>query len=76
MMNRFLKIFGRLERPAGWTLLIVGFLSFWAVLFDIIITKDAKFATLLISLDLFCSGFSAAQEAEENVNSAASKEKE
>lgn len=74
-MRAFLRLFGRMERPAGWIMLLAGFVSFFATLFNIIVTGQAKFATLLISLDLFCSGFSAAQEAEENVRSAAKQAK-
>jgi len=59
-----LRVFARVERPAAWLLLAGGTATFVAVLFDLIATGGAKWATLLIAADLIVSGFSAVQEAE------------
>jgi len=62
--RRVLRLFGRLERPAAWLLLVGGMITFIAVALDLIRTGNAKWATLLIAADLIVSGFSAVQEAE------------
>lgn len=49
-----------------------GAVTFVAVLFDLIQTGDAKWATLLIAADLVVSGFGAVQEAENDLDSEAS----
>lgn len=43
-----------------------GTVTFLAVVFNLIATGNAKWATLLIAADLTVSGFSAVQEAEED----------
>lgn len=75
ILKRLLKVFGRLERPIGWGMLLGSVVAFALVWYDVIKTGDFKFGTLLIALDLFGTGFGLAQEAEENVNSEASKVK-
>lgn len=61
------RAFGRAQRPAAWVLLVGGGVTFLAVLFDLVRTGDARWATLLISADLVVSGFGAVQEAEGQV---------
>jgi hypothetical protein len=64
--RQILAVFGRIERPAAWGLLIGGFVTFIGVLFDLIATGNAKWATLLIAADLVVSGFGAVQEAHDD----------
>jgi hypothetical protein len=70
--RRLLRLFGRAQRPAAWSLMLGGAVTFVAVLFDLIQTGDAKWATLLIAADLVVSGFGAVQEAENDLDSEAS----
>jgi len=62
--RRLLAVFGRMQRPAAWVLMTGGAVTFLAVLFDLVKTGTAKWATLLVAADLVVSGFSAVQEAE------------
>lgn len=64
--RRVLAAFGAFERPAAWVLLVGGFVVFVGVLFDLIATGNAKWATLLIAADLVVSGFGAVQEAHDD----------
>ncbi len=57
-----LKGFGRIQAPAAWTLLFGGIITFLGVVFGLIATGDAHWATLLISADLIVGGFAATQE--------------
>lgn len=59
-----LPIFGAVQRPAAWCLLIGGTLTFFAVLSNLIATGTAKWATLLVAADLIVSGLGNVQTAE------------
>ena len=74
-MKSFLKFFGKLERPIGWSMLIASIIVFFGVLLDIIVTRDLKLPTLLLAAGLFCDGFSMAQDAEDNTESVATQVK-
>lgn len=65
-MTRLLHWFGRAERPAAWVLLIGGFVTFIGVITGLIVTGDAKWATLLVAADLVVSGFSAVQQSDDD----------
>jgi hypothetical protein len=64
MRRRLLLVFAAAERPAAWLLLAGGAATFVAVLFDLVRTGAAKWATLLVAADLVVSGFGAVQEAQ------------
>ncbi len=64
MTRRILRLFAIIERPAAWTLLCGGVLTFGGVLVGLIAVGEARWATLLISADLIVGGFSAVQETE------------
>lgn len=64
MRRRILRAFEKAQRPAAWSLMIGGAVTFVAVAVDLLKTGDAKWATLLIAADLVVSGFAATQEAE------------
>ena len=59
-----LRLFAVIERPAAWGLLIGGVVTFFSVVFGLIVVGDAKLATLLVAADLIVGGFSAVQETE------------
>lgn len=44
--------------------MLAGLVSFFAVLFNIVATGQAKVGTLLVAADLFVSGFSATASSE------------
>lgn len=64
LQRKVLRLFAWADRPAAWVLMLGGFVTFLAVVFNLIATGSAKWATLLIAADLTVSGFSAVQEAE------------
>lgn len=59
-----LPIFGAVQRPAAWCLLIGGVVTFLAVVSNLIATGTAKWATLLVAADLIVSGLGNVQTAE------------
>lgn len=61
-----LNVFGVIERQVAWGMLFAGVVVFFSVLFNLIATGNAKWATLLIAADLIVSGFSSVQEAHED----------
>jgi hypothetical protein len=65
LRRSILALFARIEKPAAWALLIGGVVTFFGVIFGLIVVGDAKPATLLIAADLIVSGFSAVQESED-----------
>ena len=65
LRQRVLRVFAILERPAAWGLLIGGFVTFFSVVFGLIVVGEAKLATLLVAADLIVGGFSAVQETED-----------
>jgi hypothetical protein len=64
--RRILRVFGIIERPAAWSLLLGGVVIFFGVLFNLIATGNAKWATLLVSADLIVSGLSSVQQAHDD----------
>ena len=62
LRRRALRVFAILERPAAWGLLIGGIVTFFSVVFGLIVVGEAKLATLLVAADLIVGGFSAVQE--------------
>ena len=64
--RRVLRVFAILERPAAWGLLVGGIITFFSVVFGLIVVGEAKLATLLVAADLIVGGFSAVQEAEDD----------
>jgi hypothetical protein len=64
--RKILAVFRTLERPAAWGLLIGGLITFFSVVFGLIVVGEAKLATLLVAADLIVSGFSATQQAEDD----------
>ncbi len=64
LAERLLPIFGAIQRPAAWCLLIGGMVTFFAVVTNLIATGSAKWATLLVSADLIVSGLGNVQTAE------------
>ena len=66
--ERLLPIFGAVQRPAAWLLLIGGAVTFVAVLTNLIATGTAKWATLLVSADLIVSGLGNVQTAEQDAD--------
>lgn len=67
MKRAVLHAFGKAQRPAAWILLAGGAITFLVVLFDLVATGTAKWATLLIAADLTVSGFTATQETENDI---------
>ena len=65
LRKRVLHIFAIIERPAAWGLLVGGVVTFFSVIFGLIVVGDAKLATLLVAADLIVGGFSAVQETED-----------
>lgn len=59
-----LPIFGAVQRPAAWCLLIGGVVTFFAVLSNLIATGTAKWAMRLVAADLIVSGLGNVQTAE------------
>lgn len=47
---------------AGWGITVASFFIFFGVLLNILTTGDAKWATLLVSADMFLTGVSALQQ--------------
>lgn len=62
--ERLLGLFGAIQRPAAWCLLIGGMVTFLAVVTNLIATGTAKWATLLVAADLIVSGLGNVQTAE------------
>lgn len=63
---RLLRLFGIIEQPAAWLLLLGGILTLVGVLMDVIVTGNAKAATILVACDLIVGGFSAVQGAHDD----------
>lgn len=61
---KLLPVFGRLQRPAAWVLLVGAAATLVAVLFDLIALGNARLGTLLVAAGLVVDGFQAVQEAE------------
>lgn len=68
MTRRLLRLFGKVQRPAAWCLLIGAAVTFGVVVTDLVVLGNAKLGTLLIAADLVVSGMAAAQEAENEVD--------
>lgn len=58
-----LRLFGRFERAAAWTLCIGALATFIGVISGLIVVGEARWATLLVAADLAISGFSALRDA-------------
>lgn len=67
--RRLLRAMARAEKPAAWVLLIGGIVTFLGVLSGLIVTGEARWATLLVAAGLIVDGFAAVQEAEEELGS-------
>ncbi len=64
LATRLLPVFGRLQRPAAWVLMLGGVVSVVVVVFDLVALGNARLGTLLVAADLMVSGFSSVQVAE------------
>lgn len=72
--NQFLHYFGKIRRPFAWVVLVAGIVTLIGTILDIIVTKDAKTATILAAIILILEGYDFAQEAEDEAGSPAAKE--
>lgn len=68
MTRWLLRRFGKAQRPIAWTILIGGLVTFFAVLFDIVVTGEAKVGTLLAAILVINDGFQSAQAVENELD--------
>lgn len=73
MITKLLVAFRKIRRPVSWAQFIVGLAGIVATLFNIIVTGDAKWATLAVFFLICSDGFGEVKEAEDDENSPASK---
>lgn len=64
LQARLLPLFGRLQRPAAWVLLVGAVVTLAVVVLDLIALGNARLGTLLVAAGLVVDGFQAVQEAE------------
>ena len=57
-----LAFLDRIQPWAAWTLLIGAAVVFLGVIFNVLATGDAKWATILVSADLLISGYGEVQK--------------
>lgn len=69
LRRRVLRWMARAEKPAAWVLLVGGVVTFVGVLSGLIVTGEARWATLLVAAGLIVDGFAAVQEAEPDLGS-------
>ena len=72
MRRRVLALLDRIQPWAAWTLLVGAAVVLVGVVLNVITTRDAKWATILVAADLLVSGYGevqkSADEEEEDAN--------
>ena len=73
MIHKLLVGFRKIRRPASWVQFAIGIVGMFVTFFNIILTGQAKWATMAVFFLIACDGFGEVKEAEDDVNSPASK---
>jgi hypothetical protein len=69
-----LRALGRGQRPVAWVVFVGAIVLFFSVLFDVISTGDAKWATMLAAICVVQQGWDTVVSVENEIDSEGSAE--